>query len=368
MERRMIESDEGGVGMASGFSEMTTKMQMLYKDIIVSLGTLPPGKKIYIFGDDDNDDMEWVIAVANYITLEFIKYSYDYSDPVYSLRHFLGDADDSEKMRQSRIVQYVLKYKRKELERDPNLPPDHKYANIDMDTIEQKLKGYRFTEMNYFEHQNIHDLEVIKAIVEKRIGSAKKVPNSRFEDMFEQYDNMVKELIASSNNSDHDMVFASLALFTIEWKFSIETLYHIACLMEKKGLKEVNQHALALLVGNVWIESQFGGSVTTQSRMVKERRYILDYIFDEETAPYSKNTMMDLIKEILVIGVHYKEVCKTDEGVPCKEWFRKESSEEDWASFFRYYDLFAIWQRKEWTRKRIQNMRKLLDFAIQPKE
>ena len=95
------------------WTDMTAKMQMLYMDIIASLGTLPPEKKIYIFGDDDNVDMEWVVAVANYITLEFIKYSYDYTDPVYPLRHFLGDADDSERMLQSRIVQYVLKYKRK---------------------------------------------------------------------------------------------------------------------------------------------------------------------------------------------------------------------------------------------------------------
>lgn len=312
--------------------------------------------------------MEWVIAVANYITLEFIKCSYDYSDPEYPLRHFLRDADDSERMLQSRIVKWVMKYKKKELERDLNLPPNHKFANIDMDTIEQKLKGYRFTEMNYFEHQNIHDLEVIKAIVEKRIGSAKKVSNPRFEDMFEQYDNMVEELISRSNNSDHDMVFASLALFTIEWNFAIETLFHIACIMEENGLKEVNQHVLGLLIGEVWIESQFGGSVMTESRMVKERRYVLDYIFNEEIDPYSKKAMMDLIKEILVIGVHYKEFYQTNEGEPYKEWFRKESTEEDWASFFRYYNLFDIWQKKEWTRKRIQNMRLLLDLVIRSKE
>lgn len=354
--------------MGTVFPEMTKKMQMLYMDIIASLGTLPPEKKIYIFGDDDNVDMEWVVAVANYVTLEFIKYSYDYSDPEYPLRHFLGLADDSERMLQSRIVKWVLKYKKKELERVPGLPPDHKYANIDMDTIEQKLKGYRFTEMNFFEHQNIHDLEVIKAVVEKRIGSSKKVPNSRFEDMFEQYDNMIEGLIARSNKSNHDIVFASLALFTIEWKFAIETLYHIACFMEEKGLQEVDQHALRLLIGDVWAESRFGGFVTTNSRMVKERRNVLDYIFDEETDPYSKKTMMDLIKEILVVGVHYKEVCKTNEGEPYKEWFRKESSEEDWASFFRYYNLFEIWQKKEWTRKRIHNMRLLLDLVIRPKE
>ncbi len=52
--------------------EMTEKMQMLYTDIVGSIGQLPPGKKVYIFGDDNNADIEWVIAVANYITLEFI--------------------------------------------------------------------------------------------------------------------------------------------------------------------------------------------------------------------------------------------------------------------------------------------------------
>ena len=364
----MTKLDEGGEGMASVLPEMTEKMQVLYMDIIASLGSLPQEKKIYIFGDDDNEDMEWVAAVANYITMEFIKYSYDYSDPEYSMRHFLGDADDSERMRQSRTVQYVMKHKKKELERYPDLSPDHKFTNIDMDTIEQQLKGYRLTELNFFEHQNIHDLEVIKAIVEKRIGSAKKVPNPRFEDMFEQYDNMVEELIARSNNSDHDMVFASLALFTIEWKYAIETLYHIACLMEERNIKEIDQNTLGLLVGDVNIESQFGGSVATHSRMVKERRYILNAIFDEELDYHYKNELIDLIKEILVIGVYYKEIVETNDGELYKEWFRKQSTEEDWASFFRYYRLFDIWKKKEWTRKRIQNMRMLQNLVIRSNE
>ena len=354
--------------MAADIPEMTKKMQMLYMDIIASLGQLPSEMKEFIFGLNTEEDMNIVITVANYITLEFIKYSYDYSDPEYPLRYFLGEADDSERMLQSRIVQYVLKYKKRELERDPDIPPDHKFSNIDMDTIEQKIKGYRFTEMNYFEHQNIHDLEIIKSIVENRISSSKKVPNPRFVEMFGQYDNMIERLITRSNKSNHDMVFASLALFTIEWKFALETLYHIACLMEEKEFKEVDQRALKLLVGDVLVKSKFGGSVTTHSRMVKERQYVLDYFFDEEKDLYSKNVMMDLIKEILVIGVYYKEIIETNEGEPYKEWFRKESTEEDWASFFRYYNLFDIWRKKEWTRKRIQNMRLLLDLVIRSKE
>ena len=354
--------------MESCFPEMTEKMQSLYMDIIASLGQLPLERKVYLFGADEGFDMDWIIGVANYITLEFIKYSYDSCDPMYPLRHFLGNADDSERMLQSRVVKYAMKYKKQELEQYPDIPVNHKFDNIDMETIEQKLNGYRFTEMNYYENQNIHDLDVIKAIVEKRIGSSKKIPNSRFEEMFEQYDKVVGELMIRSCKSDHDMVFASLALFTIEWKFAIETLYHVACLMEEKKLKDINQKTLVLLIGSVWIESQFGGSVATASRMVKERQYVLDYLFDDKTDWYSKEVMIDLIKEILVVGVFYREKSETNEGEPYKEWFRKESTEADWASFFRYYDIFAIWKKKEWTRRRIQNMRKLLDLAIRPKE
>jgi hypothetical protein len=56
-----------------------------------------------------------------------------------------------------------------------------------------------------------------------------------------------------------------------------------------------------------------------------------------------------------------------EEEEPYKEWFRKESSMADWASFLNYYDIFSIWQKKEWTRARIQNMRYLFDLVLLPK-
>ena len=357
--------------MASDFREMTEKMQQLYLDIIASLGKLPTEIKEYIFGSDEDEDMDWIIAVANYITLEFIKYSYNHEDPQYSLRHFLKkmDADDSERMRQSRTVQYVLKYKRKEIEEKAiDVPSSHKYANINMDSVSKKREGYRFTEMNYFEHQNIYNLEIIKAIVEKRIGSSKKVSNQRFVEMFDQYDKMIESLAADSLKSNQDMVFSSLAVFTIEWHYAIEMLYYLACFMEEKNIKDIDQNTLILLCGSVYVESRFGSVVATDSRMVKERLFVLEYLFNDDTDSGLKIIMIDLIKEIISLGVHYKESVRTNDGELYKEWFRKESTISDWASFFRYYDIFGIWQKKVWTRKRIQNMRKLLNLIIRPKE
>ena len=138
--------------------------------------------------------------------------------------------------------------------------------------------------------------------------------------------------------------------------------------MEEINVKSIDKNALILLCGSVDVESRFGGWVSTDSRMVKERLLVLDYLFNGSTDSYLKAIMIDLIKEIIVLGVHYLECIETDEGELYKEWFRKESTITDWASFFRCYDIFTIWQKKEWTRKRIQNMRWLLDVITKPKE
>ena len=202
--------------MPKQFPFLTDKMEYLFLDIVASLGQLPVEQRTFLFGPPDEEDMEWVFGTACYITMEYIKYAFDYGDPEYSLRHFRkGENDtDDERMRQSRITEYVLKYKKRELDlSEDELPPDHKFANISMDDIESRLKGHRLTEMNYFEHQNIHDLDIIKAIVQNRIGSTKKISNTRFREIFSQYDAFIQDLIARSKNSDEDMVFYSIALF-----------------------------------------------------------------------------------------------------------------------------------------------------------
>ena len=365
------EQEEIKKELVKAYPQFTSKMLDLYMDVVSSLGQLPEYKRIYLFGAPYEEDMEWVLSVADYIVLEFIKYSYDYEDPEHSLRYFLKkyDADDSERMVQERTLQYVMKYKRRDIaEYYPDIPEDEKYANIDMDTMEKKLKGYRMTEMNFFEHNTIHDIELIKAIIERRIVSSKKVPNNRFQEMFEQYDEMIEKLIERSHKSDEDMVFAALALYTLEWKYSIETLYYLSCLMEEKNIREVDTETIILLCGAVDIDSQFGGSVQTESRMVKERFFVLDYLFSGEFDEHNVEVMKELIQEILVLGVHYKEIVGTDDKELYKEWFRKESNMKDWASFFRYYNIFAIWEKKEWTRTRIQNMRRIYDAILRPKK
>lgn len=59
--------------------------------------------------------------------------------------------------------------------------------------------------------------------------------------MFEQYDKLVESLIERSKLSDKDMVFASLALFTLEWHYPLEMFYELSCLMEEEEIDSVDQ-------------------------------------------------------------------------------------------------------------------------------
>ncbi len=348
---------------------MTDKMQMLYMDMVASIGQLPEGQKGYIFGFRGEEDYDWVKRVADYIVLEYIKYSYDYSDPTYSIKHFHDastDPDDlsydSKYERQKRIMRYVMDYKNQSIERmDITLSPDHKFAVKNMSEMDNKLDGYKITEMNYFENQNILNLKLIKAIVEGRIFSSKNVSNSDFEDMFTQYDEFVGSLIERSKKSDKDMVFASLAFFTFEWNYPVELFYNLSCLMEDEGIDTVDQHMLSLLCNYVSVESRFGGWFNTDSRMVKERLIMLPVLFGKDSGSFLRYSVQDLFREILALSVFYREVFKTNDGELYKDWFRKESSMEDWASFLSSYNIFEIWQKKEWTGKRIRKMRYLFE-------
>ena len=348
------------------FTCFTDKMDYLFKDVVASLGQLPLEQRSFLFDGEDDVDMEWVLGMAGYITMEYIKYSFDYADPEYSLRYFRkGENDtDDERMLQSRIMKYVLKYKKREIDLSGvELPPEHKFADVSMGDIDKKLKGHRLTEMNYFEHQNIHDLELIKSVVENRIGYAKKVSNARFRDIFSEYDDFIEDMIQKSKDSDPDMVFYSIAFFTLEWHYPVELFYHIACIMEENGIQEPDRSDLVLLCGNVEIESIYSGRVSTHSRMVRERLSFADALFDKAASLPVKEELRSLIKEFIALGARYKESILCNDGTRYIDWFRNESCVPDWASFFRYYDIFSIWERKEWTPKRIQIMRNLFNLT-----
>lgn len=64
--------------------------------------------------------------------------------------------------------------------------------------------------------------------------------------------------------------------------------------------------------------------------------------------------------ELLVIMAQLNSGIKLANGNTLREQFAKETTMEDWASFFKEYDIFAAWHKKELSSIRIKNMRKIL--------
>ena len=175
------------------------------------------------------------------VILECVKNAYDSTQEKHSLRYYLGqlgEITDDVRMKYSRAISLSNEYRRAEIERAKDLGLNCTFETVpDMTDIQNRLEGYHLREMNFFELTNISRLELIKAVINHRISSAKKVSNTRFTEIAKEYDKSVISLMARSHESDEEMVFNSLAYYTLEWKYAFHFLYQCALHMEQAGLK-----------------------------------------------------------------------------------------------------------------------------------
>ena len=361
--------------MMPQFKDCTKKIQDWVFEIVGCLGKCFPKEfTSFVFGEEPDMNLIW--HFSHYIILEFIKYSYDIKSPKYPLRHFLNyTADDNtDRMRFSRIIKYSQKYR--DLEYDFRIKKATSQEERDrllvlkakpMDTIDDRLKGHDISDMNFFELETMLKIPLIKSIVEKRIVSSKKVSNDAFRDLFKDYDQWVDNLLKLYQGSDEECVFASLAFFTIEWKFAIETLYNISCIMELNEMTEFDDNILRTLVAEISFHSRMDIDVSYQCRMIVERNLIADDIIEDELfVPFPfGNDYLDRYVESLTLACLIKEQIQTEDGVLLRDCFAEQTDAHDWASFFRFYNVFAIHDKeKEWTNKRIKNMRYLFGEVI----
>ena len=341
-------------------SKYTPKMELMYDDVFHALFQCFPQEHI-----------EFLFSPPM-ILLEFIKYSYFETVEKFPLRHFIpyssSDDNHSERMRYARSLKYTQKYKNityQQLIENEDINSEQKkklevLLKKDMSDIHNRPEGYKLSEMDFFEHTNIQELGIIKSIVENRISSTKKVSNACFLDLFDAYDRWDGNLIERSRKSDEDMVFASIAFFTLEWKYSMELIYLVAGYMEERQIEEVDYYTLLGLTGSIVFDSRLGGKISHDSRMIKERQYVIEDLITNDKS----NTMAWLLRDKYVeiaVGLTglFQNMTSTEGGL-YKDWFKNNTTMEDWASFFEDYDVFSCWHEKTWTNKKIRNARKLL--------
>lgn len=315
--------------------------------------------------------------VVEMIIFDVIKAIYDKTAEKHSMRYFYdkyGISQEADIMRYSRIQSYIMKYRKKEYEDRSDLqgtyPEMERLIPPDMSDMEKKLEGYQLTEMNFFEITTVLENEFSKAISENRLIDSKKVTNEKFKDIIAQYDAVISELADSWDKTVDDIIFRTIAAFTLEWKYPVHFLYCIAKRMEELGISGFVDEQLRLVsfCADVSGTSRLGGGFNTHSRMVTVRDRYIDLILKEPSGSNNYHREHWRFGEgLFIISQIIRNHYMTINDMSIEDWFIENTNKEDWASFFRDYDVFRYINsdKKEWTNKRIRYFRRIYGEILQ---
>ena len=315
--------------------------------------------------------------IIEMVIFDLIKKTYDKTEEKHSMRYFFekyGITEQDQIMRYSRIQSYVQKYRQREFnlrtanrdfdalsEIEALIPPD-------MSDMSTKLDGYQLTEMNFFELTTILENEFTKAFTEMRLIDSKKVSNTRFKEIIAQYDAEICKMNGRWVKSDDDIVFNTIAAFTLEWKYPVNFIYAVVKRMEELGISEFpdQKMRLATFCGDInYRSANLKYEVSTHSRMITIRdRYIDLMLTEPEGSILFEAEQTAFLEGRGIISQLVKNM--TIDDVPIQEWFIKNTTKEDWASFFMNYDIFSYingWE-KQWSNKTIRYFRECLGMLI----
>lgn len=303
------------------------------------------------------------------ILTEIIKDAYYETEKKQSLRANRGTDDDADRMRDSRTMAYAQHYRNLQYEhvidktdiRIPELLPK------DVKSTDGKFEGHKITEMQYFELETMATQPLVKAIVNKRICDVKKVSNTEFIEFMREYDKLTEALEKKLDGDDEDVIFATLALFTLEWKYNVELFYQCAVEAEKNNVKEVPLARLAPLCAelSVPVPPECITIIHTESRFILHRQELVKFIYNDPDKLWEE--IYDKLWHYFVAKYYIER--EIVHRWSMAEYFATHISRDKWATFFReHYDIRKIYTKKEWSNKRIRYMRKMYDAMIKNME
>ena len=305
---------------------------------------------------------------VNHIIFKLIKKSYELSDEPKSIRgHLIDKGFDTEDKRvmYNRAMRFAQYYRDRQYE-------DHSAWGLnidelkapDMKVMENKVSGYKLTDMQFFELTQMHELELLKASSTKRICDTKKISNRRFKEMFAEFDTFVENLQKEAI-SDKDVIFNTIAYFTLEWTMGYELVYAMAEKAEELDFPAPDFSKIVWLCGDVTLPKEMPtllnlikiGEMRTQSRFCLYRQRLIPYVLDCEKD-------WDIVQIQLIEYLRLKVFINTGkiEDKSLAEWFTSVTTEKERADFIReYFWLFGIHKSKVWTNKRIRYARKIFE-------
>ena len=306
--------------------------------------------------------------LRNCILMGIIKDAYYETEPKHSLRTNRGSDEPDLRMRDSRSKAYAQHYRK--------LQYDHIKNDIgievpellfeETETMEGKLSGQNVTAMQYFELNTMADYPIFKAIVNKRICNVKSISNSDFIKYMDEYDKLVESLLSKLDGTDEEVIFATIALFTLEWNYDIEFFYSCAVSAEQAKVKDVPKDRVSALCAelSMLVPPDFDCVLHTESRFILNRRKVVPYIFKDDQ---TWGEVYDKIYQYLIANYYIlREIVIRGDMA---DYFAKYISREYWAKFIREnYNIKELYNKKEWTNQRIRYVRKLYSVMIKDLE
>ena len=333
-------------------------MQEVFKAIKQVITNVFPDEYIFFLLEDKIDLDDLVMQIL----FECCKFAYDSTAKKSSLRaHMTSPGRDDERMLYQRTVKKINDYRMQEyltrkeqigIELDGLLPPK-------MKDIKEKIEGYQFNDFQYWEINNVHDMRLVSAIADNKILS-KNFSKQLFITYANEYDDIICTMKEKSEEGPEGMVFGSLALFTLAWKYAFDFYYNVAVEMDRIGQKHIEdvKRKCSLFCGPVGLISELppqytGGIIHTDSRMILIReKFVSSFLDLSETDEVRYREALVTVSSMLMR--------MTYQGTNIRKWFVENTTVEDWASVMEEYDVFQIFvSNKNWTNKRIRYVKEI---------
>lgn len=294
------------------------------------------------------------------LIFEMIKTAYDRLEPKNSLRSHRGTDEDYARMQDSRNKAYVQHYR--DLQYEELLQQGWEEPNLlaqNVRSMEGRLDGHKMSEIQYYEMDALSRHPLLKTIVSKRICDVKKISNTTFCEYMQDYDQWVESLVFMLDGDDDDVVFATVELFTLEWKYCVDLFYRCAVEAEKNNCTEPDKLKMVTVCADVTMPQPLNPAYTysTHSRFIPYRNSLVPYMFNG----YGWDEINEKLYEYLIAKEFILVTAYNGETIV--DEFCNQTKKSEWADFLRkQFNLKEAFSKKEWTNKRIRYVRKLYEI------
>lgn len=236
-------------------------------------------------------------------------------------------------------------------------------SNINMPDYETKkifnnqFPSHDYSDFQYWEICNIHDMELVKSIVDRKI-TTKDFTNNRFNKMSKQYNDYFSNLVNNCNLGENT-ILNSLKYYTLESKYNFDFVYKLVTRLVKDNIQLNNNHLEAIkaliytgntttcVLNNFTKLSQ--SSYIFEYPLIMQRDRIINFLISDPKSPFVEKFIGAYLEANAVVQLIFEN------DMHIKEWIFKNVELKDMETFFEIFNVFRTFvPNKAWGKSKIR--------------